>query len=90
MPRKTPGLRFDSVRQEEALDREAWNERYRSEEPNRFVAEVLGPREPAGRGLDLACGEGRIWLAKRGWSVTGVDYSEVAIDRTPLAIMPVR
>ena len=71
------------------MDREAWDERYRADElvwgaePNRFVAQVLGPRAPAGRALDLACGEGRnaIWLAKRGWSVTGVDYSEVAIER---------
>ena len=71
------------------MDREAWNERYRAEElvwgaePNRFVAEVLGRRPPAGRALDLACGEGRngIWLAKRGWSVTGIDSSDVAIER---------
>jgi SAM-dependent methyltransferase len=71
------------------MKREAWDERYRAKdlvwgaEPNRFVAELLGDREPAGRALDLACGEGRnaIWLAKRGWSVTGVDFSEVAIER---------
>jgi SAM-dependent methyltransferase len=71
------------------MDPDAWDERYRATdlvwgaEPNRFVAEILGDREPAGRALDLACGEGRnaIWLAKRGWSVTGVDFSEVAIER---------
>lgn len=71
------------------MDREDWNERYRAEElvwgaePNRFVAELLGSRKATGRALDLACGEGRnaIWLAKRGWSVTGVDYSDVAIRR---------
>jgi SAM-dependent methyltransferase len=71
------------------VDREAWDARYASEQlvwgaqPNRFVAEILGPREPAGRALDLACGEGRnaIWLAKRGWQVTGVDFSRVAIER---------
>lgn len=71
------------------MDREAWNARYRSaelvwgSEPNRFVAEALGAREPSGRALDLACGEGRnaIWLARRGWKVTGVDYSDVAIER---------
>jgi SAM-dependent methyltransferase len=40
-------------------------------------------RPPAGRALDLACGEGRnaIWLANRGWKVTAIDYSQVAIDR---------
>jgi SAM-dependent methyltransferase len=71
------------------MNPEAWNERYRAvdlvwgTEPNRFVAQVLGRREPTGRALDLACGEGRnaIWLAKRGWSVTGVDYSDVALER---------
>ena len=71
------------------MDRKAWNQRYRSvdlvwgTEPNRFVAEALGGREPAGRALDLACGEGRnaIWLARRGWRVTGVDLSDVAIER---------
>jgi SAM-dependent methyltransferase len=33
--------------------------------------------------FDLACGEGRnaIWLAERGWTVTGVDFSQVAIDK---------
>jgi len=71
------------------MDREGWDERYRSKdlvwgaEPNRFVEEVLGSRGPAGRALDLACGEGRnaIWLAGRGWRVTAVDFSEVAIER---------
>ena len=68
---------------------ESWNERYAASElvwgaePNRFVAEELGGRQPAGRALDLACGEGRnaIWLARRGWRVTAVDYSDVAIER---------
>lgn len=71
------------------MDREGWNERYRAAElvwgaePNRFVARELGGRAPAGRALDLACGEGRnaIWLAKQGWSVVGVDFSQVAIER---------
>ncbi len=66
-----------------------WNERYSSEElvwgiePNRFLAEELSDAEPIGRVLDLACGEGRnaIWLAGRGFEVTAVDFSEVAIER---------
>lgn len=35
----------------------------------------------AGRALDLGCGTGRhaIWLAQRGWSVTGVDSSSVGL-----------
>jgi len=68
--------------------REDWNARYAqkelvwSAEPNRlFVAEV-GPLPP-GRALDLACGEGRnaVWLAGRGWRVTGVDFSDVALAK---------
>ncbi len=49
-------------------------------EPNRFlVAEVEGLAP--GHALDLACGAGRnaVWLASRGWAVTGVDFSAVAL-----------
>ena len=70
------------------MDRHDWDERYAgdelvwSAEPNRFLvaeAEAL----PAGRALDLACGEGRnaVWLAERGWDVTGVDFSNVGLDK---------
>ena len=68
--------------------REDWDARYAEKEllwtaqPNRlFAAEVAG-MEP-GRALDVACGEGRnaIWLAERGWHVTGVDFSEVALGK---------
>ena len=68
--------------------REDWNARYAqkelvwSAEPNRlFAAEVGGL--PPGRALDLACGEGRnaVWLAERGWRVTGVDFSDVALAK---------
>jgi SAM-dependent methyltransferase len=69
--------------------RDAWNARYSASElvwgadPNRFLEAELGDVPPEGRALDLACGEGRnaIWLAARGWQVTAVDYSEVAIER---------
>lgn len=70
------------------MRREEWNRKYAergllwSAEPNRFlVAEVSGL--PPGRALDLACGEGRnaLWLAARGWDVTAVDFSEVAIAK---------
>ena len=65
-----------------------WDERYAerdrlwSIEPNRTVAEVVGPMSP-GRALDLGAGEGRhaLWLAERGWQVTAVDFSAVGIDR---------
>ena len=70
------------------MDPAAWDERYRrtdrlwSAEPNMFVADRLSPSKP-GVGLDVASGEGRnaIWLASRGWKMTAVDFSEVAVER---------
>jgi SAM-dependent methyltransferase len=68
------------------VDREAWNRKHAEGEhhfggrPNRFlVAEVDGLAP--GRALDVACGAGRnaVWLAERGWRVTGVDFSDVAL-----------
>jgi SAM-dependent methyltransferase len=66
-----------------------WDARYRergaamwSGRPNgRLVAEVAALTP--GRALDVGCGEGAdaIWLAQRGWSVTAIDVSEVAICR---------
>lgn len=69
------------------LSRERWDERYRSGElpwnadPNQFLVEELGTLAP-GRALDIACGRGRnaVWLACRGWSVTGVDFSRAGLD----------
>lgn len=68
------------------MKRERWNEKWRERgdfartEPNRFLVAEL-ERLPPGRALDLACGAGRnaLWLAERGWHVTGVDFSEVAL-----------
>lgn len=77
------------------MQREDWDRRYAetnllwSAEPNRFlVAEVSDL--PADRALDLACGEGRnaVWLAERGWRVTGVDYSSVAIAKARTRAAP--
>lgn len=70
------------------MDANAWDERYRSAGllwsagPNKFVAERLED-EPPGVGIDLASGEGRnaIWLASKGWKMTAVDFSSVALDR---------
>jgi SAM-dependent methyltransferase len=70
------------------MDAHAWDERYAGAEqvwsssPNQFVASELAGL-PAGRALDLACGEGRnaIWLARQGWQVTAIDFSRVAVDR---------
>ena len=53
-----------------------------SGKPNgRLVAEA-GDLDP-GTALDVGCGEGAdaIWLARRGWAVTAVDISDVAVGR---------
>jgi SAM-dependent methyltransferase len=70
------------------VDAKDWDERYAahdlvwSAEPNRFVAEIIGPLTP-GHAVDLAAGEGRnaIWLVEQGWTVVASDYSSVAVDR---------
>ena len=38
---------------------------------------------PPGRALDVGCGEGAdaVWLAQRGWDVTGLEVSGVALGR---------
>ena len=68
--------------------RELWNERYAAKElvwsagPNARFAEEVAALQP-GTALDVACGEGRnaIWLAEQGWKVTGIDFSDVGIDK---------
>lgn len=70
------------------MDAAEWDARYAgtdlvwTAEPNRFVVEETKDLA-AGRALDLACGEGRnaVWLAGRGWEVTGVDFSRAAIAK---------
>ena len=69
-----------------------WDARYRESglvwgaEANRFVVEYTADLPP-GRAVDLACGEGRnaLYLASRGWQVTGVDFSAVALDKARAA-----
>lgn len=73
------------------VDRDDWNCRYQGDDllwtdrPNRFLVAEVGGLEP-GRALDLACGEGRnaVWLAGQGWQVTGVDFSQAAIEKARL------
>lgn len=67
--------------------RRFWEERYGdaqvwSGRPNAALVAAVSDLVP-GRALDLGCGEGgdSIWLAERGWQVTGVDISHNAIVR---------
>jgi len=70
------------------MERTDWDRRYAesgllwSARPNRFLVAETSGLVP-GRALDLACGEGRnaVWLARVGWKVTGVDFSEVAVAK---------
>jgi len=70
------------------VDSAEWDARYAKTElewgaePNRFLVEEVEGLEP-GRALDVAAGEGRnaVWLAERGWSVTAVDFSGVAVAK---------
>lgn len=70
------------------MDRQQWNERYAAQpllwdvDPDPFLGAELAGTGP-GRALDLGAGEGRtaLWLAQRGWDVTAVDFSDVALDR---------
>lgn len=76
----------DSCKTDDAL--QFWEERYRSMERvwsgrvNPRLAEVAAAL-PAGRALDLGCGEGAdaVWLAERGWQVVAVDVSATALRR---------
>ncbi len=70
------------------MDAQAWDARYAaservwSAEPNHWVVALTGDLRP-GAALDLGAGEGRnaLWLAERGWRVTAVDFSAVALER---------
>jgi SAM-dependent methyltransferase len=65
-----------------------WDARYASREriwsgkPNAQLVAEVESLEP-GRALDVGCGEGAdaLWLAERGWRVTAVDVSPVALER---------
>ncbi|WP_026532999.1 SAM-dependent methyltransferase [Arthrobacter sp. H41] len=70
------------------FDQEFWDRRYAGQHrvwsgnPNPHLVAETQEHTP-GRALDVGCGEGAdaIWLAGRGWRVTGVDISPVALAR---------
>ncbi|MGK2866082.1 MAG: class I SAM-dependent methyltransferase [Mycobacterium sp.] len=66
-----------------------WDERYTpildrlpGHRPNATVVNEISGR-PTGSALDIGCGLGAdsVWLAGQGWQVTGLDVSQVALDR---------
>ncbi|HEY0641184.1 MAG TPA: class I SAM-dependent methyltransferase [Pseudonocardiaceae bacterium] len=73
-------------------DARQWDDLYRSREQlfsgnaNGVLVTEAVDLAP-GRALDVGCGEGgdALWLARRGWHVTGVDISDVALGRAAAA-----
>jgi SAM-dependent methyltransferase len=71
---------------------EFWDDRYNSAgqlwsgQPNTQLMAQAADLAP-GSALEAGCGEGAdaIWLARRGWTVTAVDVSAVALDRAAAA-----
>jgi SAM-dependent methyltransferase len=71
---------------------EEWDARYASSEqvwsgqPNGGLVAEASELTP-GRALDVGCGEGAdaLWLAARGWDVTALDVSAVALERAQVA-----
>jgi SAM-dependent methyltransferase len=67
---------------------EKWDQRYATADqiwsghPNGTLVREVSGLAP-GRVLDVGCGEGAdaLWLAERGWEVTALDVSRVALDR---------
>lgn len=69
------------------MDEAFWDDLYREKErwsgrPNPQLVNEVSDLAP-GTALDVGCGEGAdaIWLHERGWQVTGVDVSSVALSR---------
>jgi SAM-dependent methyltransferase len=91
LPDRQRGLRSSAIAAHPAaMDFTAagWDARYGERERiwtghvNAVLADEVADLAP-GRALDVGCGEGAdaLWLAARGWEVTGVDISSVALGR---------
>ena len=74
------------------MDQRFWDEKYLTQDqlwsgaPNGVLVVEAADLSP-GQALDLGCGEGgdALWLAGRGWLVTAVDISRVALERAAAA-----
>jgi len=69
-----------------------WDARFRTEacvlgtNPSRYLVDnmdLIMSLAPGTKALDIACGEGRnsIYLAKKGFQVTGLDISEAGLEK---------
>ena len=80
---------LDAHRYRTVYSQQAWEERYRSREqawsgrPNAVLAEEVSGLTP-GTALEAGSGEGAdaLWLAAQGWTVTGAEFSTVALARS--------
>lgn len=74
------------------MNTQFWDEMYRSRDqvfsgaPNGVLVTEVADLPP-GRALDVGCGEGAdaLWLVRRGWQVTAVDISQIALQRAAAA-----
>jgi SAM-dependent methyltransferase len=74
------------------MDQQYWDDKYRTQEqlwsgaPNGLLVTEAADLPP-GQALDLGCGEGgdALWLAGRGWLVTAIDISRIALERAAAA-----
>lgn len=78
----------DSSAQPDGEAAHFWDSHYRARHPTtepRVNPQLAAAAEllPPGVALDLGCGEGgdTLWLAERGWKVTAVDISAIALER---------
>ncbi|MGB3769721.1 MAG: bifunctional NAD(P)/FAD-dependent oxidoreductase/class I SAM-dependent methyltransferase [Rhodococcus sp. (in: high G+C Gram-positive bacteria)] len=79
---------LEAHRPRPALDGAFWDNLYRESDkrwsgnPNPTLVAFASELRP-GRAVDVGSGEGADarWLTENGWSVTGVDISEVAVER---------
>jgi SAM-dependent methyltransferase len=70
------------------MDQQFWDDLYSTKDhlwsgaPNGLLVTEAADLPP-GQALDMGCGEGgdALWLASRGWLVTAVDISRVALER---------